>query len=414
MDSLSLSLPLSSSFDKPENLISNQLCCFCDALAFEMKLKIRSYDARIDRERIEDLERRCEVGPAESVFLFTDTLGDPICRIRNSPKYKMLVAELHHELVGVIQGSIKMVTICSPAKVQTRVGYILGLRVAPCYRRRGIGVSLVKRLEEWFVDNQVDFAYMATDKDNLGSVKLFTDKLGFIKFRTPSILVQPVGPRRMRISPTVKIVKLKIEDAERLYRRFMGSTEFFPDDIDRVLRNKLSLGTWVAYPMGESWGDINSGPFPPNWAMISVWNSGDLFKLRVDKAPLSCLMYAKSSRLIDRVFPCLRIPAFPDVFRPFGFYFMYGLHQHGPRPGKLVGTLCSFVHNMAMELEDCKVVVTEVGGCDTLKLHIPHWKLLSCADLWCIKPLRKEAQETLFGLTKNSASRALFVDPREV
>lgn len=54
----------------------------------------RSYDRQIDRARVEDLERRCEVGPAERVFLFTDTLGDPICRIRNSPMYKMLVSNL--------------------------------------------------------------------------------------------------------------------------------------------------------------------------------------------------------------------------------------------------------------------------------------------------------------------------------
>ena len=55
------------------------------------ELIIRSYDAQSDRARVEDLERRCEVGPAERAFLFTDTLGDPICRIRNSPIYKMLV-----------------------------------------------------------------------------------------------------------------------------------------------------------------------------------------------------------------------------------------------------------------------------------------------------------------------------------
>lgn len=53
--------------------------------------KIRNYEERRDRAQVEDLERRCEVGPAERVFLFTDTMGDAICRIRNSPMYKMLV-----------------------------------------------------------------------------------------------------------------------------------------------------------------------------------------------------------------------------------------------------------------------------------------------------------------------------------
>ena len=55
------------------------------------ELKIRSYDVQIHRARVEDLERRCEVGPTKRVVLFTDTMGDPICRIKNSPMYKMLV-----------------------------------------------------------------------------------------------------------------------------------------------------------------------------------------------------------------------------------------------------------------------------------------------------------------------------------
>jgi hypothetical protein len=60
----------------------------------EQEAIIRSYDGEADRARVEDLERRCEVGPAERVYLFTDTMGDPMCRIRNSPMYKMLVHSL--------------------------------------------------------------------------------------------------------------------------------------------------------------------------------------------------------------------------------------------------------------------------------------------------------------------------------
>lgn len=59
-----------------------------------MELKIRSYEGECDRAGVEEVERRCEVGPAESVLVFTDTMGDPICRIRNSPMYNMLVCIL--------------------------------------------------------------------------------------------------------------------------------------------------------------------------------------------------------------------------------------------------------------------------------------------------------------------------------
>lgn len=64
-------------------------------MGFE-QLIIRSYEGQSDRTQVEDLERRCEVGPGERVFLFTDTMGDPICRIRNSPMYKMLVQLSFH------------------------------------------------------------------------------------------------------------------------------------------------------------------------------------------------------------------------------------------------------------------------------------------------------------------------------
>ncbi|KDO66957.1 hypothetical protein CISIN_1g016609mg [Citrus sinensis] len=331
----------------------------------------RSYDRQIDRARVEDLERRCEVGPAERVFLFTDTLGDPICRIRNSPMYKMLVAELDRELVGVIQGSIKQVTVQKPHEDLAKVGYVLGLRVAPLHRRKGIGSSLVCKLEEWFTSNDVDYAYMATEKDNEASVKLFVNKLGYVNFRTPAILVHPVNNRMFHTPSNVQIRKLRIEEAENLYYKFMASTEFFPYDIGNILRNKLSLGTWVAYPRGEIVGEFGSNGqiFPKSWAMVSVWNSGELFKLR-----------------------------------------------EGPLSGKMVRTLCQFVHNMAgTKSKDCKVIVTEVGGSDALRLHIPHWKLLSCPeDLWCMKALKNEKKKTLRELTKIPPTIALFVDPREV
>ncbi|KAF7816138.1 putative N-acetyltransferase HLS1-like [Senna tora] len=321
------------------------------------------------------------------------------------------------ELIGVIQGSIKVVSVQNHDLV--KVGYVLGLRVASNHRRKGIGSSLVRRLEEWFRSNEVDYAYMATEKANHASVSLFMDKFGYTKFRTPAILVNPVNHHCFRISSSIEITRLKVEEAESLYRRFMGCSDFFPDDIDRILRNKLSLGTWVAYYKGDSsWGDFGNGEVPSNWAMLSVWNSGEIFKLRLGKATLSCLLYTKSWSLIDRVFPCLKLPTLPDFLNPFGFYFMYGVCHEGPFSGRLVRGLCEFVHNMAAKCEDrenIKIVVTEIGGRDELKHHIPHWKLLSSLDdLWCIKALKNEGANRFSEFTKTPPSTPLFVDPREV
>lgn len=54
-------------------------------------LVVREFDLNKDRERVEAVERSCEVGPSGKLSLFTDMLGDPICRVRHSPAFLMLV-----------------------------------------------------------------------------------------------------------------------------------------------------------------------------------------------------------------------------------------------------------------------------------------------------------------------------------
>lgn len=56
-----------------------------------MALIIREYDPTQDQAGAEEVDRVCEVGPSGTMSLFTDHLGDPLARIRNSPAYLMLV-----------------------------------------------------------------------------------------------------------------------------------------------------------------------------------------------------------------------------------------------------------------------------------------------------------------------------------
>lgn len=56
---------------------------------------IREYDGNREgeRESVEEVERMCEVGPSDAkLSLFTHLLGDPICRVRHSPPFLMLVS----------------------------------------------------------------------------------------------------------------------------------------------------------------------------------------------------------------------------------------------------------------------------------------------------------------------------------
>jgi hypothetical protein len=56
-----------------------------------MSVVIREYDPSTDRLGAEEVDRVCEVGPSGTMSLYTDHLGDPLARIRNSPVYHMLV-----------------------------------------------------------------------------------------------------------------------------------------------------------------------------------------------------------------------------------------------------------------------------------------------------------------------------------
>lgn len=58
-----------------------------------LMIVIREFDPRMDRESVESVERMCEVGPSGKISLFTDLMGDPLCRIRHSPSYLMLVLQ---------------------------------------------------------------------------------------------------------------------------------------------------------------------------------------------------------------------------------------------------------------------------------------------------------------------------------
>ncbi|KAJ6808419.1 putative N-acetyltransferase HLS1 [Iris pallida] len=390
-------------------------------------IRVREFDPETDRAGAEAVERMCEVGPSGTMSLFTDLLGDPVCRVRHSPAFLMLVAEtVDNEIVGLVRGCIKTVTCGkkmsrdgprSYSPIYTKVAYILGLRVSPFHRRMGIGLKLVTQMEEWFREKGAEYSYMATDIDNEASVRLFTGRCGYSKFRTPSILVHPVYAHRLPTGRHVSIVRLSPAESELVYRRKFATTEFFPSDIDSILRNPLSLGTFLAVRSDSyRWSGVDdflSDP-PESWAVTSVWDSKSVFRLEVKGAGRIRKGLARASRAVDRVLPWFRIPSVPDLFRPFGFYFLYGLGGGGPDAVELVRSLCRHAHNMARS-GGCGVVVTELASCDPLREGVPHWKRLSCAeDLWCVRRVADDYSIGEVGdWTKSAPGETIFVDPRE-
>lgn len=282
---------------------------------------------------------------------------------------------------------------------------------------------MVRRLEEWCKENGAEYAYMATDCTNEPSINLFTKKCDYKKFRTPTMLVQPVHAHYKSISSSVAIVKIPANLAESMYRRVFANSEFFPKDIDTIMASKPNLGTFMAVPKKSllKW-DPREAIFPQSFALLSVWNTKEVFKLQVKG--VSPLTYAccVGSRVLDAWMPWLRLPSFPDFFRQFGVFFLYGLHMEGKQGVRLMKSLCTFAYNMARDDGVCGALVAEVAQRDPVREAIPHWKRLSFAeDLWCIKRLEDAKQEGGYNersepsdwINSRSSSSVIFVDPRD-
>ncbi|KAL6880493.1 hypothetical protein ACP4OV_012058 [Aristida adscensionis] len=379
---------------------------------------VREFDGGRDRAAVERLERACEVGGGK-VRLFTDLLGDPLCRVRHSPAFLMLVAEVAgEEVVGVVRGCVKTVA-CGGGGLFSKVAYLLGLRVSPAWRRRGVGRRLVERMEEWFRRVGAEYAYVATDAGNAPSVRLFTGRCGYAPFRTPSVLVHPVFRHDLAPPRRAAVLELPPREAELLYRRRFAGVEFFPRDIDAVLSNPLSLGTFLALPeeAAARWRGVEAflaapGP-PPSWAVASVWNCKDAFRLEVRGAPRLWRAAARATRAADRAAPWLGIPSVPNLFEPFGVHFLYGVGGGGAAAPRMARALCRHAHNVARRA-GARVVATEVAPGDPLRAGVPHWPRLGADDLWCIKRLADGYGDGALGdWTKAPPGASIFVDPRE-
>ncbi|XP_057540597.1 probable N-acetyltransferase HLS1 [Amaranthus tricolor] len=383
---------------------------------------IREYDEERDKEDVEKMEMQCEFGQQQGKpSLITHLLGDPLGRIRHFPTRIMMIAEYGGEIVGVIRGGIKAVTRGQKAgdlPVFVKLAYILGLRVSPMHRQKGIATKLVIKLEEWCKEKGAEYIYMMTDCANEASINLFTYKFNYAKFYTPAILVQPVHAHRKPIVSNAAIIQVPPLVAESMYRRIFSNSEFFPNDIESILLNKLHLGTFIGVPKRylQKW-DPQKG-LPPCFAIISVWNTTKVYQLQLKGVSKLTKVCCLGSRVLDAHMPWLKVPSIPNMFRPFGFYFLYGLHMEGKGSSDLMKSLCNFAHNLARHDATCAAVVAEVAQWDPVSEVIPHSKRFSLSeDLWCMKKFPKKSDhddsQPSDWVTYGSSSSTIFVDPRD-
>ncbi|KAK6912310.1 GNAT domain [Dillenia turbinata] len=402
-------------------------------VAKKAEVVVREYNEEGDKEAVVEMERRCELDMGKKKkkkkpSLVTDLMGDPVARVRHCSIYVMLVAEdvKEGEIVGVIRGSVKTVTSGKDKALgddfddiphYVKLAYVLGLRVSPTHRRCGVGTKLVQKLEEWCKHTGAEYMYMATECTNKASINLFTLKSDYTKFRTPAMLVQPVHAHCKPLSSSIAIATVPAELATSIYRCAFANSEFFPKDIDLILSNKLNLGTFMAMPKKSlpNW-DPQTNVLPKCFAILSVWNSKEVFKLEVKGVSRLTYAFCAGSRVLESCAPWFGLPTI-DIFRQFGVYLLYGLYMEGSGASRLMKSLCTFVHNMAKDDDGCGAVVAEVGPADPIRECIPHLKKFSWdEDFWCIKRLTRgvsQDSDTHDWIKLAPSTPVIFVDPRD-
>ncbi|KAJ4957073.1 hypothetical protein NE237_013856 [Protea cynaroides] len=387
----------------------------------ENKVLIREFNEDRDVEAIEKLERSCEVGYRKGISISTNMMGDPLCRIRLYQTHVMLIAELveNRELVGVVRGCMKHV---GTGKTHMNMGCILGLRVSPKHRRMGIGLKLVESMESWAIKNGAEYIYLAIEANNVASTNLFVLKCNYIKLSSLVILIQPISFPIRHPPQEVRIEKLNPYQAISLYKSRFGGESLCPADIDVILKEKLSLGTWVSFFGEEEWIGLHGKDgnhddefihkTPSSWAMVSVWSTCATYKLQIRRAyPCKCFHTLSHARA--KVFPCLKMQTRDLLEKPFGFLFLYGIHGEGQKVGELMKSLWRFTCNLAGNVEDCKAIITELGVSDPLKGHVPQGTMSCIDDIWYLKRVRGSSSDEDDRWTKMPHEEHLFVDPRD-
>lgn len=117
-----------------------------------------------DLERLYDIERECFTAEAFG--------REHIAFLLEEPDSVGLVARIDDEVVGFIIGLIHIVA------GRTRAGHVYTLDVAIKHRRKGIGLRLLKDLEEKFIEKGARASYLETRVDNLAARELYS-KLGY-------------------------------------------------------------------------------------------------------------------------------------------------------------------------------------------------------------------------------------------
>lgn len=118
-----------------------------------------------DLERIYQVEKEC----------FTTDAFDKqyLACLLESPDAVSLIAKMDKSIVGFIIGLVNR-------HFEEITGHVYTLDVVVEYRRRGVGLKLLKEIEQIFEEKGVETCYLEVREDNVGARKFYL-KHGYVK-----------------------------------------------------------------------------------------------------------------------------------------------------------------------------------------------------------------------------------------
>ncbi len=111
-----------------------------------------------DLEMLYSIEREC--------FTIEAFTKEQLAYLMENPKAISLIARIGDEIAGFIIGLIHDYRT-------TRTGHVYTIDVAVKHRRKGVGLKLLKELEQKFMENGVEICYLEARRENVVALELY-------------------------------------------------------------------------------------------------------------------------------------------------------------------------------------------------------------------------------------------------
>ncbi|MFQ5758605.1 MAG: ribosomal protein S18-alanine N-acetyltransferase [Candidatus Bathyarchaeia archaeon] len=111
-----------------------------------------------DLETLYSIEREC--------FTLEAFTKEQLAYLLENPKGISLIARIDNEIAGFIMGLIYNHST-------TKTGHVYTIDVAVKHRRKGVGLRLLRELEQRFVKNGVEICYLEARRGNVAALELY-------------------------------------------------------------------------------------------------------------------------------------------------------------------------------------------------------------------------------------------------